>query len=149
MNLQAHGNLKGEKASMVRPQKEPEQLVSALSFQLLKEISFKTCNFKTKNSMPLSLLCIRVGSASFLRIHLWSFISSSLWFAGPANAKKCTLKKCFKAEKRDKIQESVDRFQLSHIENYEQNLEGLYNLHKPQYFSGGPNSLRNKEHYPR
>lgn len=32
MNLQAHDNLKGEKAPMIRPQKEPEQLVGALSF---------------------------------------------------------------------------------------------------------------------
>lgn len=75
MNLQAHDNLKGEKVPMVRPQKEPEYLVSALSFYLLKEFCFKTS--KGLNSMPLSLLGIKAGSASFLRIHLWSFTSSS------------------------------------------------------------------------
>lgn len=32
MNLQAHDNLKGEKTPTVRPQKEPEQLVSTHSF---------------------------------------------------------------------------------------------------------------------
>lgn len=47
---------------------------------------------------------------------MWSFISFSD-FAGPANAKKHTLKKCFKVEKRDKIQEGVARFQLSYIGN--------------------------------
>lgn len=68
--------------------------------------------------MPLSLLGIKAGSASFLRINSWSIISSPFGFAGPANAKKHTLKKGFKIEKRDKIQEGLDRFQLSHIGNY-------------------------------
>lgn len=49
-------------------------------------------------------------------------------------------------KKRDKTQEGVDRFQLSHIGNYLSKILRGYTDNKPQYFGGGQNSLKNEEH---
>lgn len=49
-------------------------------------------------------------------------------------------------KKRDKTQEGVDRFQLSHIGNYLSKILRGYTNNKPQYFGGGQNSLKNEEH---